>query len=105
MLIVAAFVILSGSRDSAVAELGYHIAPKQVIPYKVNIVATTPSPQDTMTGTIVFTGKQSGDAQFTVGYAGGLSRRTQTRSSGRPGRGGFGPFRSMGGPRPPSPFG
>jgi len=88
------------------AELRYNIAPKQVIPYKVDIVATTPSSKDTMTGTIAFTGKQAGDAQFTVSYVGSLSRRTtQSRSSGRPGRGGFGGFRGPSGPPMPGFFG
>ncbi|MEO1981485.1 MAG: hypothetical protein ABGZ23_23465 [Fuerstiella sp.] len=104
--VIAAFAVLCIATASSAAELKYNIAPKQVVPYKVNIVATTPSSKDTMTGTIAFTGKQSGDAQFTVGYVGSLSRRTtQKRSSSRPGRGGFGGFRGPGGPRMPGVFG
>jgi hypothetical protein len=100
------FAVLCAAGPSFGAELKYSIAPMQVVPYTVNIVATTPSSKDTMTGTIAFTGKQSGDAQFTVSYVGSLSRRTtQSRSSGRPGRGGFGPFRGPGGPAMRGPFG
>ena len=102
VLIVSAFAVLVFATASNADELKYNITPKQVVPYKVNIVATTPSSKDTMTGTIAFTGKQTGDAQFTVGYVGSLSRRTQSRSSGRPGRGGF---RGPGGPSMPGRFG
>ncbi len=100
--VILVFAISCVATTSDAAELNYNIAPKQVVPYKVNIVATTTSSRDTMTGTIAFTGKQSSDEQFTVGYVGSLSRRTtQSRSTGRAGRGGFGGFRGPGGPSIP----
>ncbi|MEO2018467.1 MAG: hypothetical protein ABGZ53_29300, partial [Fuerstiella sp.] len=55
--VILVFAISCVATTSDAAELNYNIAPKQVVPYKVNIVATTTSSRDTMTGTIAFTGK------------------------------------------------
>ena len=86
VLVVSAFAVLCSAGGSTGAQLKYKITPNLIVPYKVNIVANTPSSKDTMTGTIAFTGTQSGDAQFTASYAGSLSRRTtQALSSGRDG--------------------
>jgi hypothetical protein len=66
VLVMSAFGVLCSAGASTGAELKYNITPKRVVPDKVNIVANTPSSKDTMTGTIAFTGTQSGDAQFTA---------------------------------------
>ena len=100
MAIVAGF---APTGPAFAAEMRYDIKPEQVVPYRVTIVADTPTEKDTMSGVIAFTGKKSGAEEITVVYQGGLTRKKQAKGSSSTGRGpsrgprGF-PGRPGGGP-------
>ena len=103
------FLILSlalcHSHIFAADQLAYGLKPKEQVAYQVNIVFDSAVEKHTMSGVIVYTGKDDANGNVAVTYNGGLSSQKQAKSSGRPGfRRGPGGFRRPGGGPPRSPF-